>query len=183
MPRVDASVLPWPRSRGRIHAADVEPVSLCPEVKTGRLVAYSIDAGLSREVALRRIAQTMCRSSFIHRIWRDATRSDQNLPAATEGNLAAQSHEPGMFARQQETTYSKAGVAGSNPAGGTAQRWYLAALYTGIHRLFIVYGAVEHVRDGGVDAAPGHVTCPVSSRSWNAQGGWRRSARTSPRRR
>jgi len=119
MPRVDASVLPWPRSRGRIHAADVEPVSLCPEVKTGRLVAYSIDAGLSREVALRRIAQTMCRSSFIHRIWRDATRSDQNLPAATEGNLAAQSHEPGMFARQQETTYSKAGVAGSNPAGGT----------------------------------------------------------------
>ena len=36
----------------------------------------------------------------------------------------------------------KAGVAGSNPAGGTGQAWYLVPLIKVIHRLFIVYGAV-----------------------------------------
>jgi hypothetical protein len=51
----------------------------------------------------------------------------------------------------------KAGVAGSNPAGGTVQGRYVATLSSAIHRLFIVYGAVQHVRDSGVDTTPGHV--------------------------
>jgi hypothetical protein len=59
MPRVDASVLRMAAIKGPNPRCGLETVSLCPEVKTGRLVAYSIDAGLSREVALRRIAQTM----------------------------------------------------------------------------------------------------------------------------
>ena len=35
---------------------------------------------------------------------------------------------------------------------GTGQRWYLNALIIGIHRLFIVNGAVQEVGHRGVDA-------------------------------
>jgi NaMN:DMB phosphoribosyltransferase len=37
---------------------------------------------------------------------------------------------------------------------GALQGLYVATLPSAIHRLFIVYGAIQHVRDSGVDAAP-----------------------------
>jgi hypothetical protein len=54
-------------------------------------------------------------------------------------------------------TVTKAGVAGSNPAGGKGQRRYLAYLCKSVHRLFIVYGPVEEVCDRGMHATAGLV--------------------------
>jgi len=59
MPRVDTSVLRMAGDQGPNPRCDVEPVSLVLEVKTGPTCGLQYRRRLSREVALRRIAQTM----------------------------------------------------------------------------------------------------------------------------
>src|SRR6185312_8186099 len=60
-----------------------------------------------------------------------------------------------------KASFAKAGVAGSNPAGGTGQAWYLVPLIKVIHRLWCGLGGLRpwYVRD----RAP--CTCPESLRS------------------
>jgi hypothetical protein len=59
--------------------------------------------------------------SLIHRIWRDVKGSNQSHRAFAEGSLAVQYHKLGMFEHEQEVKIPKAGVAGSNPVGGTSR--------------------------------------------------------------
>src|ERR1700716_4050372 len=94
-----------PRSRARRR---LPPRDGCGDGNGGR-----------SDLVVRVTAEFQIAPSLIHRIWRDVKGSKQSHRAFAEGSLAVQYHKVGMFEHEQEVKNSKAGVAGSNHAGGT----------------------------------------------------------------
>jgi hypothetical protein len=88
-------------------------------------------------------ASCAARSSLAHRYSWNLARCNEtspNLSGVFGGQRCSSREESKNGEHHQETGNAKAGVAGSDPAGGTVQRRYLVLLNTTIHRLLIVCG-------------------------------------------